>query len=149
EAYDNSDVPFQELVRCLRPAPRSMRSPFFQVTFGFDSDVGKNASRSLQIDATSGTARYDLTLQLAESADGIYGSMEYCTDLFDKPIMAELSRQFVALLGEISANPDSSVSDLRLSEVQEKGDPSSELHQEGSWTSTVQRFMGRFSHRSQ
>ena len=39
EAYENSDVPFQELVRTLKADLRSLRSPFFQVMFGFDSEM--------------------------------------------------------------------------------------------------------------
>lgn len=115
EAYENSDLPFQELVRTLKVDLRSLRSPFFQVMFGFDSTEGEHPSSLIQIDTKPGTARFDLTLQLTESSSGISGSFEYCTDLFDEPRMAALSRRFVALLGELSANPDRSVSDLELS----------------------------------
>ncbi len=114
EAYENSDVPFQQLVRTLKPDPRSQRSPFFQVMFGFDSDGAVQAGSLIQIDTKPGTARFDLTLQLTESANGISGSFEYCTDLFDAQGMAELSKRFVTLLHEISAHPDRPVSALAL-----------------------------------
>jgi non-ribosomal peptide synthetase component F len=118
EAYENSDLPFQELVRTLKVDLRSLRSPFFQVMFGFDSTDGEQPSNLIQLDTKPGTARFDLTLQLTESADGISGSFEYCTDLFDEPGMAALSRQFVAFLGELSGNPDGSVSALEIPAIE-------------------------------
>ncbi len=114
EAYENSDLPFQELVRTVKPDLRSLRSPFFQVMFGLDSEDGRQLPGVMQIDTKPGTARFDLTLQLTESANGIYGSFEYCTDLFDGPGMTAMSGRFVALLREISAYPDRSVSALEI-----------------------------------
>ena len=114
EAYENSDLPFQELVRTSKIDLRSLRSPFFQVMFGFDSEEGEKPLGLIQIDTKPGTARFDLTLQLTESTTGISGSFEYCTDLFDGPGMAALSRRFVALLRELSVNPDRSVSALEI-----------------------------------
>ena len=118
EAYENSDLPFQELVRILKVDLRSLRSPFFQVMFGFDSTEGEQPGSLIQLDTKPGTARFDLTLQLTESANGISGSFEYCTDLFDEPGMAALSRRFVALLAELSANPDRSVSALEIPAIE-------------------------------
>jgi condensation domain-containing protein/tubulysin polyketide synthase-like protein len=118
EAYENSDLPFQELARTLKVDLRSMRSPFFQVMFGFDSEDGEQPSSLIQLDTKPGTARFDLTLQLTEGANGISGSFEYCTDLFDEPGMTALSRRFVALLGEVAANPDRSVSAFEMSTVE-------------------------------
>ena len=110
EAYENSDVPFQELVRTVKLERRSLRSPFFQVMFGFDSEDGGQPGSLIQMDTKPGTARFDLTLQLTERANGIDGSFEYCTDLFDETDMTAMSGRFVALLREIAAYPDRSVS---------------------------------------
>ncbi len=118
EAYENGDLPFQELVRTLKVDLRSLRSPFFQVMFGFDSVDGDQSNSLIQLDTKPGTARFDLTLQLTESASGISGSFEYCTDLFDERGMAALSRRFVQLLEELSANPDTSMSALKNSAME-------------------------------
>ena len=118
EAYENGDLPFQELVRSLKVDLRSLRSPFFQVMFGFDSVDGDQSNSLIQLDTKPGTARFDLTLQLTESASGISGSFEYCTDLFDERGMAALSRRFVQLLEELSANPDTSMSALKNSAME-------------------------------
>src|SRR5665213_3460950 len=48
EAYENSDLPFQELVRTVKPDLRSLRSPFFQVMFGLDSEDGAQSPGVMQ-----------------------------------------------------------------------------------------------------
>ena len=108
EAYENSDVPFQQLVRALKIDTRSQRSPIFQIMFGFDNDIPTPLEQSgaLQIDTNPGTARYDLTLQLGNTADGIAGEFEYRTDLFDKRSVLQMSQQFSALLNEVALRPD-------------------------------------------
>ena len=83
EAYDNSDVPFQRLVSALKPDRRSLRSPIFQVLFGYEPYVPAGG-QIFQLNTEPGTCRYDLTLNLAETADGISGAIEYCTDIFDE-----------------------------------------------------------------
>lgn len=150
EAYENSDVPFQELVRVLKPDPRSLRSPFFQVMFGFDSDMTTKPSSFLHIDIKPGTARFDLILQLSETPHGISGSFEYCTDLFDESVIAQLADEFVALLGTISADPDRSISGLETYSAVTHGATGSNASQQGapkSWKELVQRLAERLTHR--
>jgi Condensation domain/TubC N-terminal docking domain len=106
DAYEQSDVPFQTLVRALKFNRRSPRSPIFQVMFGFEPFVPSDTSVP-QIDTDPGTARYDLSLLLAELADGSHlASFEYRTDLFDQAEIAPLANQFVRLLQEVADNPD-------------------------------------------
>jgi Condensation domain/TubC N-terminal docking domain len=106
EAYEQRDVPFQTLVRALRFNRRSARSPIFQVMFGFEPASAVDP-RFWQFDTDPGTARYDLSLLLSESADGnISGFLEYRTDLFEKDEIAALSHQFLALLQEVADDPD-------------------------------------------
>ncbi len=151
EAYENSDVPFQEIVRALKPDLRSLRSPFFQAMFGFDSEDGKGTSGLIQLDTKPGTARFDLTLQLTEHADGISGSFEYCTDLFDALDMAELSGRLVALLREISAYPDRSVSKLEIPATSRGEGTVADAQMENSnfWRRATKHATERFAHRFQ
>jgi hypothetical protein len=114
EAYEHSDLSFQELVRQLRPDPRSLRSPLFQIMFGFDSDAAPEQNGFVQIDTNPGTARFDLTLQLSENANGIAGSFEYCTDLFDAASIEYMAAQFLTLLDKITKHPDQPISSLEF-----------------------------------
>ncbi len=107
EAYEHRDAPFQTLVRALRFNRRSPRSPIFQVMFGFEPANAADPN-FWQFDSDPGTARYDLSLLLAESADGnIRGYLEYRTDIFEKAGISALSDQFLALLQEVANDPDS------------------------------------------
>ena len=106
EAYEQSDVPFQTLVRALRFNRRSPRSPIFQVMFGFEPFTPSDSSLP-QIDTDPGTARYDLSLILTELADGTYfAAFEYRTDLFDRAEIAPQANQFVRLVQQVAENPD-------------------------------------------
>lgn len=151
EAYENSDVPFQELVRVLKPYPRSQRSPFFQIMFGFESDLGARPTNFLHIDTKPGTARFDLILQLDENPHGISGSFEYCTDLFDEPTIELLAGDFIALLGTVSADPDQPICSLQSITAVADGAQSatvSPLNMARSRKGLLQRLTERLTHRS-
>jgi non-ribosomal peptide synthetase component F len=106
EAYEHRDVPFQTLVRALRFNRRSPRSPIFQVMFGFEPARVADPS-FLQVDSDPGTARYDLSLLLNESADGkMYGYLEYRIDIFEEVEIAALAGRFYDLLQEVAEAPD-------------------------------------------
>jgi non-ribosomal peptide synthetase component F len=117
EAYENSDVPFQKLVRILNVDTRSSRSPIFQIMFGFDADTvaDPGPSGALQMNAHHGLARYDLTLQLGESSDGISGMFEYCTDLFDKNSIIQLREQLLNILNEVTLQPGHPIHSIKIS----------------------------------
>jgi hypothetical protein len=106
EAYEHRDVPFQTLVRALRFNRRSPRSPIFQVMFGFEP-VSVADPSIWQFDSDPGSARYDLSLLLNESADGkMYGYLEYRTDIFEEVEIAALAGRFYKLLAEVAEVPD-------------------------------------------
>jgi non-ribosomal peptide synthetase component F len=61
----------------------------------------------------SADTRHDLQLTLWETAEGLRGSLNYSTDLFDVESIAQIEKQFQALLAIITANPESRLSTLR------------------------------------
>ncbi len=153
EAYENSDIPFQELVRALKPDPRSLRSPLFQVMFGFDAEERGGPAGLVQMDTDPGTARFDLTLQLGESSEGIFGFFEYCTDLFEEAAVAQMSRQFVDLLGQLAGAPDLPISTFQLvaaaaPQPKREDAPVTEKREAGFWGGKIKR-LGWRSNRSE
>ncbi len=65
----------------------------------------------------TGTARFDLTLDLMETPLGLAGSLEYATDLFDRATAARWARHFESLLAAAIAGieaPASRVLELPL-----------------------------------
>jgi amino acid adenylation domain-containing protein len=115
-AYGHQDLPLEQLVAALAPARDLSRAPLFQVMF-----VRHNAAATSQAATLSGlqqletgTSKFDLTLFVSETEQGIEGLIEYSTDLFDAATMRRLSEQYGALLQAISVNPDQRVATLPL-----------------------------------
>ena len=63
---------------------------------------------------TKQTAKFDLTLYLSESGQGLSATWQYNTDLFDEPRIARMTGHFRTLLEAIVAAPESALSDLPL-----------------------------------
>ncbi len=59
-------------------------------------------------------AKFDLSLFVAEAADGARGMFEYATAVFDRATVERLARRFVLLLRGIVADPARPVADLPI-----------------------------------
>jgi len=119
-AFEHQELPFDVLVESLRPARDPSRTPLFQVAFVLQNNQVPDAERhDLDLDALeavggNGTAKFDLTLGMAETDEGFSGSLEYSTDLFDEATADRMIGHFAALIGEATADPDRRVSALSL-----------------------------------
>ncbi len=117
-AYAHQDVPFEMVVEALQPARTLSHTPLFQVMLVLNNaPVEMLRLRDLTLSpvkAESGTARFDLTLELMERPEGLYGSLEYNTDLFDEATIGRMIGHFQILLEGIVANPEYRVSALPL-----------------------------------
>ncbi len=117
-AYNHQEVPFEKLVETLQPERDLSYSPLFQVMFALQNTPMPSLEFSgltlspLAVD--NGTAKFDLTLDLSETSDGIDGFIEYNTDLFDGDTIARMVGHFQTLLEAIAANPQQRVSELPL-----------------------------------
>ena len=109
EAYEHQDLPFEKLVEELKPERSLSHSPLFQVMF-----VLQNApSNSLNVERLSvsplrigaETAKCDLTLSMRESVDGLKGSLQYKTDLFDEETIIRMLGHFRVLIEGVIADP--------------------------------------------
>src|SRR6185503_11721443 len=85
-AHENQDVPFERLVEELQPERVLGTSPIFQVMFALQQTHGAGVElpglQVAPVHAQSGTAKFDLTLSLAEADGGVAGGLEYDLDLF-------------------------------------------------------------------
>ncbi len=114
EAYAHQDLPFEKLVDALQPERDLSRPPLFQVMFTLQNlPLQPLELAGLNIHPTpldSGTAKFDLTLTLAEQEGGLAGAVEYNTDLFDEPTIGRLIGHLQTLLEGVTANPDDHIS---------------------------------------
>ena len=60
------------------------------------------------------TAKFDITLVMWETAEGMEGTLEYNTDLYEEATMQRLLHHFQTLLEGIVTNPDAQIADLPL-----------------------------------
>ena len=117
-AYDHQDLPFEKLVEELSPERDFGHNPLFQVLF-----VLQNATRSRlelpglaleRLDVHSGTAKFDLSLSILETADGLKTSWEYDTDLFDAERIERMMGHLQVLLEAVVARPEQRIGELPL-----------------------------------
>ncbi len=117
-AYDHQDLPFEKLVEELSPERDPGRNPLFQVSF-----VLQNATRSRlelpdltleTLDVHSGTAKFDLTLSILETPNGLKASWEYNTDLYERARIERMAEHFEVLLEAIVAEPETRIGALPL-----------------------------------
>ncbi|MDF5726641.1 MAG: amino acid adenylation domain-containing protein [Rhizonema sp. PD38] len=117
-AYAHQDLPFEKLVEELQPERNLSYSPLFRVMFVLWSTpmpVLKLPGLSVSpLEINSGTARFDLTLALAETQQGLNGSIEYNTDIFYADTITRMVGHFQTLLESIVANPDQQLLDLPI-----------------------------------
>jgi amino acid adenylation domain-containing protein/non-ribosomal peptide synthase protein (TIGR01720 family) len=125
-AYAHQDLPFEKLVEELQPERDLSRTPLFQVVFAFQNtpEMGVELPgltlRPLPLERQ--TAKFDLTFELGERAEGIGGTVEYNRDLFDAATVRRLVRHLENLLRswvDHPALPLSSVSLLSDAERQQ------------------------------
>jgi amino acid adenylation domain-containing protein/FkbM family methyltransferase len=109
-AYAHQDVPFEKLVEELQPERDLSRSPLFQVKLVLQNAPGGALQmgnlRLSRVGRDGQTSKYDLLLVFSESEAGLYGGLEYSTDLFDRSSMERLLEHFQQLLRAVSATPE-------------------------------------------
>ncbi|HEX8619554.1 MAG TPA: amino acid adenylation domain-containing protein, partial [Thermoanaerobaculia bacterium] len=118
-AFAHQDVPFEDIVEALRPPRQAGRTPLFQVMFAFQNFPGSPHAFTPDLDVApyataASSAKFDLTLYLTETADGLRAQWQYSTDLFEEKTIAGMAASYEALLEGILANPDCQLSALPL-----------------------------------
>ncbi len=128
EAYQYQDVPFEKLVETLKPDRTLSYSALFQVMFILRNTPSNELTlHNLDIEKLESSegdelisARFDLTLSLVNTVDGINARIVYNADLFRPATIDRLAAHFQTLLGGILANPDQVVSQLPILSASER-----------------------------
>ncbi|WP_442947635.1 amino acid adenylation domain-containing protein [Nostoc sp.] len=118
QAYSHQDAPFEQVVEALQPERNLSYSPLFQVMFVLlNTPPGKLELPGLSLtplQIENPTAKFDLTLLMTESEQGLSGSLEYNSDLFEQATITRMVGHFVTLLEGIVANPEERISQFPL-----------------------------------
>ena len=122
-AYAHQDVPFEQVVEALHPERDRSRSPLFQVLFVLQNTPnGTTEQSSLQSEEFAieqYTAKFDLSLTVTESEQGLHAALEYNTDLFEASTITRMGTHWQNILEGIVANPNQRVGGLPLLSTRE------------------------------
>lgn len=123
-AYAHQDVPFERLVEEIEPQRSLSHSPLFQVMMSFQNvsmDVPEMAGLQLtMLQSENTSAKFDLTLAMSETEDGLSGIIEYNTDLFEAETVKQLAGHFGQLLRSTIEDPQQRVGELRMLSAREE-----------------------------
>jgi amino acid adenylation domain-containing protein len=132
EALDHQDYPFPLLVERLRPVRDPSRSPIYQVLFALQKFEQFHALEKFMIIGNSNDkfdfgglelqpfvipqqeGQLDLSLEMAEAASSLFGTVKYNTDLFGAETISRLIDHFKTLLGSAVTDPTQRLSELSL-----------------------------------
>ncbi|HEY0602658.1 MAG TPA: amino acid adenylation domain-containing protein, partial [Herpetosiphonaceae bacterium] len=117
-AYEHQDIPFEMLVEALQPRRSLSHNPLFQVMLVLQNapmPALRLANLTLStFDIDSGTAKFDMLLAFHETEDGLHGTIEYSTELFEAATIERLAGHLSTLLSAAVADPDRRLADLPL-----------------------------------
>ena len=118
EAYANRELPYDRLVKALRPKRAAQGSPLFQIEFLYEAggvrEVEVAGLGISSVETHNGRAKFDLLVDLREGPEGIDGFLEYSTEVFADVTMARFAAHLAALLHALALSADTRVSDLPL-----------------------------------
>lgn len=133
DALSHQHVPFEQVLDALSVERDASRSPLFQVMFNYAHAKGRalasneeqQSADSLLATLTKGltveplltnsqSAKYELTLGVAESDQGYALSAEYNSDLFCESTINGMLSAFVGLIKHLPENIDHPLKDINL-----------------------------------
>lgn len=124
EAFSNGNIPFPKLVEALQLERTFSHNPLFQVMFSMlERDeaalelVGITTERFPVADQT---AKFDLSLDIFESDNGLVAEFEYSSDLFEEKTIWRMATHWEAILSQIAIDPQQIVAELSLLSSAEK-----------------------------
>ncbi|HEX2209655.1 MAG TPA: amino acid adenylation domain-containing protein, partial [Longimicrobium sp.] len=117
-AYENQEVPFEKLVADLQPERSLSHSPLFQVSFTLQNveEPGRGLAElnAQRVDTDFTHAKFDLSLALVATRQGLRGGLAYSTDLFERGTIVRMLGHLERVLEQVAREPDRTLSRLNL-----------------------------------
>ena len=118
DAFRHQDVPFEKIVEELHPSRDLSHQPVFQIAFVLqpsgDTAPAFPGTSVIALPPPVSTAKYDLTLFIEETGDGMRAMMEYSTDQFEPATVDRMLESLELLLARIVADPSTPLSRLPI-----------------------------------
>ncbi|HEV3051515.1 MAG TPA: amino acid adenylation domain-containing protein, partial [Longimicrobium sp.] len=117
-AYEHQEVPFERLVAELQPERSLSHAPLFQVLFTLQNAEGRgDALPGLEVSGIGAAveiAKFDLSLTLSATSQGLRGTLSYSTDLFERSTAGRMLGHLARVLEQVAADADVHLSQLEL-----------------------------------
>jgi amino acid adenylation domain-containing protein len=118
EAEAHQRVPFEKVLEALRLEHDPSRPPLFQAMLDLRDAPGEmpafGTAKASDREIHTGTAKYDLSLSLSRASDGLWGFIEFNSDLFDATTIERFRGHFETLLRGAIEDPSQVVGRLPL-----------------------------------
>ncbi len=122
--FEHPHVPFEHLIDVLKPERSLSHSPWFQVMFVLQNTPMAKSSRIANLeleplDQDTGTAKFELTFGFVETDEGLTGSLEYNSDVYDEATVQAMSRYLEGLMRSVARDIHQPISSYRMIEHDE------------------------------
>jgi acyl carrier protein len=108
-AYAHQDLPFDRLVEALKPERSLALTPLFQAKLVLQSAPGAPPRMErlevAHLAAGEHEVKFDLLVNVKETAGGLAGNIEYRRDLFEPATMRRLEETYRLVLQTVAAEP--------------------------------------------
>jgi non-ribosomal peptide synthetase component F/aryl carrier-like protein len=116
-AYEHQDLPFDKLVEVLKLERNLSHTPLFQAKLVLQNapmppmELLNLTLSTLKIE--TGTAKFDLLLNVVDTKQGLVGFLEYNTDLFDGSTITRMLKHWEMLLQDVVTQPNNRLNKLK------------------------------------
>lgn len=125
EAFANQDIPFEDVVKAVRPESDPLRDPFLSINFVCQREYARASTFIHKFgDVTVSTmpsksmgALYDLNFFMVQREAGWRLSLDYNTSLYQEATAQEMLACFRDILEGIAQNPNRRLSEFARSEI--------------------------------
>ncbi len=122
-ALAHQEMPFERLVEELSPERGLDRSPLVQVLLAVQETPPELRMAELtlrRLEPEGGTAKFDLSLEVAPEGEGLAGGLEFRLDLFEAATIRRMLGHFEVLLAGAAREPGRPVAELPLLSAEER-----------------------------
>ncbi|MGB8192351.1 MAG: amino acid adenylation domain-containing protein, partial [Chitinophagaceae bacterium] len=124
-AYSHQEVPFEKVVEALGVERDMSRTPVFQVSFALQNvadidEMQLGTAKLMKKETGEALSKFDLHLDVLESASGLQLELTYCSDLYRADMMQGLLDHYEHILKAVIKNIDRPVAELPILSLKEE-----------------------------
>ncbi|WP_084534964.1 non-ribosomal peptide synthetase [Nocardia yamanashiensis] len=115
-AFAHDEAPFDRVVEHLDPPRSPARHPLFQVMLSLRNlaraEFELPGLRVEPVELPLPVAKFDLEFTFAETEPGLTATLDYATDLFDRPQIEALTERILLVLDRVARQPETPVGEV-------------------------------------